>query len=278
MRTKYSYGLGICRINFKNEVTILCCRRRVSYEFIDFVKGHYPIDENLKTLLRFFERMSYEEKQIVLTFDFNKIWEHAYDKIFLNKDFSFSQEYIDNCYNKFNKVVLPNKELIEQKIKNSYNYELIWDLPKGRMEEGESTYETAIRETVEEVNITPKDYKFLDLNPVVVDYVENNTRYVLTFYIVEYNSYNNNYMPDNKEVTQVKWISENNLKNINGSIKSSITRVLMKYKRYKNDNMNNFSEKNKNFNYSQLNEIKKQFKIIRNPFNEKNIFISQQSC
>ena len=42
-----------------------------------------------------------------------------------------------------------------------------WDLPKGKRERGELPVDTAIRETKEEVNLNPNDYRFLSKMPII---------------------------------------------------------------------------------------------------------------
>lgn len=120
--------------------------------------------------------MTREEQQLVLKRDFDKLWSYAD-----NKEFS---RYKESCKKKFNEVI---KLITRDSIKN-YK-ELIWDLPKGRQDKAELNLDTAIRETHEEIGLSPKNFRILfDRLPIITTYIDYNVMYKMTFYVAEYSS------------------------------------------------------------------------------------------
>ncbi len=151
------------------------------------------------------------------------------------------------CKKKYQSVMHLLKHIIEQ----STDGQLLWEIPKGRAEKGESNLDAAIRETQEEVGIAVKSYSILfNINP----YVYNECIFcrilyeIFTAEILE--EYENHYFntKHNREVDFVKWWSLDELHNLHngmlGNNNSQYTNkvtipIVKRYKKYKKTVRNN---------------------------------------
>jgi hypothetical protein len=225
MKTKYSFGLGICKYSDDGYPSILICKKRVSYEFLDFVRGVYPLDDNYTHMKILINKMNKIERDLIETMDFTKIWWHAYHE-------SIISSHAINCENKFYNTYSDSdtkKKLTE--LLNSVNHEpMNWDLPKGKRERGDLPVDTAIRETQEEVNLYPTDYKFLSKMPIIYEIIEYGVRYILMIFIVDYIGKSNTCVPDGNEIIKVSWLKEKDVDKIEGVIKELIVDILNNYK------------------------------------------------
>jgi ADP-ribose pyrophosphatase YjhB (NUDIX family) len=181
-----SYGL-ICY--YKDKIVLV--RRKYSFSYIDFIMGKYDVN-NLKYLCLLFSRMTKIEITNILTYlDFDKLrneiglnnYTHYHKQEYENSKLKFT--YIKNLhiiediiysidkifnttfiniltnnklYNLKNNDFSINKELLN-KIKKGINTTKIydepeWEIPKGKRNDKESNIDTAIREFVEESELT----------------------------------------------------------------------------------------------------------------------------
>lgn len=225
MKTKYSFGLGICKYADDGCPSILICKKRVSYEFLDFVRGLYPTDDDYTHLKILINRMNKIERDLIASMDFTKIWSHAYRE-------SLVSSHAINCENKFYSTysIDDNKKKLLDMISSVTHEPMNWDLPKGKRERGELPVDTAIRETKEEVNLNPNDYRFLSKMPIIYEIVEYGVRYILMIFIVEFIGRHNSYMPDGNEIVKVLWLKETEIERIDGVIKHLIIDILNTYK------------------------------------------------
>jgi 8-oxo-dGTP pyrophosphatase MutT (NUDIX family) len=83
-----------------------------------------------------------------------------------------------------------------------------WGIPKGRMEEGETYAETAIRETFEETGI---DIKIITQLPYVVITRKNYKKIVIPFLAIQICKNEPNSNHDNSEVVDARWFDVKNL-------------------------------------------------------------------
>jgi hypothetical protein len=181
-----SYGL-ICYYGDK----IVLVRRKYTFAYIDFIMGKYDVN-NIKYLTLLFSRMTRKEiDNILKKLDFDLLRDsiglnnytryhkqeyensklkfayiknlHIIEDICYIIDQIFGTEFINilisnNEYKLKNNEFKVSKELIN-KIKKLINTKKIydepeWELPKGKRNDKESNINTAIREFVEESNLT----------------------------------------------------------------------------------------------------------------------------
>ena len=226
-KTKYSYGIAICA-SIDDVPYIVLCRKRISYEFIEFLHGKYSLPNEWGKVEALINKMTNSEKMEVLSFNFDRMW--RYSSFGYPKD-----EYSLRCKCKFEKN-FQNKTKLYNLINNSPCGELIWDLPKGRPDKNESMLDTAIRETNEEIGLTLSDYKLTFNKPITHNYVEYGVNYVMKFFLAEYTKKDLS-APfifkniDTKEVDMVKWWSKESIQYINTPLKKTILALIDQYQK-----------------------------------------------
>ena len=172
-KTRQSYGLAICKM-FGGSPKILLCRKRLTYEFIEFVMGKYSVSDWTK-IIDLFDKMTHDEKLYILSNNSSMMWW----KLMLNNE-------IDNPRFKrgLKRFYELDKERLGKVVADSVNGMPIWEMPKGRPNSEEIPYETAIREVEEEIKMTPLHYNLL------FDHMDFSTRdygitYRMRFFIAE---------------------------------------------------------------------------------------------
>ena len=216
MRSRDSFGLAICKKGVNNQVQILLCRHRVSYEFLEFVRGRFIFGDYTK-IIKLFDNMTKLEKEIILSNDFEIMTKHANLKINYNI-----------CRKKINNAI----EYIKTKNINGTK-NLIWDLPKGRSEINEKPLDTAMRETEEELQLNLNHYRIIsDLLPVMTSYIDYDVVYNFMFYFAQYTSPTDDWIVDNLEVDFAKWFTLEEVKKINSPLNDTIISLLSKYEDY----------------------------------------------
>lgn len=234
MSKKVSYGIALCRHNEEknNRIEILMIKKRYSYEFINFVLGRYQAYDK-KTLFHMFNNMSFAEKIDIFGMQFENMWYRIWinnpvkqynildvykhiDKN-LNVDDYMTGSDIYKCFkqkkNKFFSNFGDNVTSLRNLIINSSNSEIMWEMPKGKLESNETCIDCAIREFYEETSVKHDNYRiFYNVDPVVETIVEDGCIYKQYYYIAECTSafkpsVNFENFKQISEVEQVKWVS-----------------------------------------------------------------------
>ena len=202
----------------KDEPEILMIQRKDSLCYIDFVRGKYDI-KNSKYLQTLIDKCSIEEKQNLLTKDFNELWR---DLWLLSDNFPEDSDYLKLC-GKFNKIkggILINDKLItiDTLVKNSKTtYEMSeWEFPKGRRNMNENDFNCAKREFKEETSYEEDDYDIItNVCPFLEEFVgENKVNYRYIYYIGKLKNLDKNPIIDNErkeqitEIKDVKWFTQ----------------------------------------------------------------------
>jgi len=258
-KVKVTYGIALCRYNpnENNRTEIIMIRKRFSYYYFNFVYGLYkPTDVNYLRYL--FNNMSNAEKIDILSMQFSTMWyriwlnnpETRFDLYDIYKDFdkNITKKKVnmaDICAvyikkkNKFESVFKADggKKLYSL-IKDSANSDVMWEIPKGKINDNEMEVDGALREMTEETLINPDDISILHkVSPIIESHVENGIVYKNIYYLakpIKKNSKNademNSISIDDvdievsvdiqnfgqiSEVDQIKWISVNELKFLN---------------------------------------------------------------
>jgi 8-oxo-dGTP pyrophosphatase MutT (NUDIX family) len=249
MKTKISYGIALCRNNKEknNAIEIVLIKKRYSYHYLSFIMGHYKKNDyqHIKYLL---DHMSFSEKMDIMGMQFNHMWYriwlnnperyynitdvYKYDKSISDAEkMSFgdrsSNVYMYKMYfqkkNKFEQNFRDARDvqILRSLIHQSLSAEIIWEIPKGRKNPGESLYietnlDCAMREFYEETSIDDTKYKICyNIEPIVNSFVDEKIIYKTIYYIAELRDQSENLIPhinyksfhQISEIEQIKWVS-----------------------------------------------------------------------
>lgn len=181
MKEVKSYGILCCRKN-KHLYEILFIKKRNSYAFIDFVKGEYKTNDDVRLLL---SKMTVNEKSIILSLDFNLIWLYCCLKLD-KKSIKFIRG--ETAFKKLDKTCLINN------VKTTNHIELVYEIPKGHKNKKESILNAATREFYEETNISKEKYHiFLNIPPICYSFSDEGVKYTYIYYLALMNDFN--YIP-----------------------------------------------------------------------------------
>jgi ADP-ribose pyrophosphatase YjhB (NUDIX family) len=152
-----SYGIS-CFTKIKDDLKVLLIKRKYTYEFFHFITCNYVFNKN--NLIKMFNKMTVDEKRLILYFDFDILWcklwyeINSFNNIIYHKTKKIYDEYINI-----------HKDMIINELKNSENLKDcdcdLWSLPKGRKNYStENKFLVAIREFFEETGISRNNYYF----------------------------------------------------------------------------------------------------------------------
>jgi len=214
-KIKHSHGMAICSL-INGVPHILLMRRRLTYNFIEFITGV----NNWQKMEKLLNGMTASEKLELLSGNFAQIWW----KLNLNNN---TRCPVYKTYElKYNSL---DKERLLHLINNSTDGDLIWEMPKGRIERPETGLDAAIRETKEEIGVDRSQYKLLgeEFYHSLVDY---DVRYTMKIYLAEATKNISLAMKDRHlfEVDTVRWFSLDQLVT-NTPYYNLICEILKKY-------------------------------------------------
>lgn len=204
-RTKYSYGVACVRYN-KNrnppKIELLLIKKKCTYAFIDFITGHYKI-QNKPHIQSLFNNMTVHEKTLIMNNDFSALWYYAFmskpEALYYNnipgviitkENKRLLNDYIHKK-EQYTKLRQLNKgKLFDRMIRNSTNIDCIWEIPKGKKEyEMETDLDCAMREFNEETGLDKRKYKFwFDIRTFNSTDIDNKIRWITTYYPAVLNS------------------------------------------------------------------------------------------
>lgn len=188
------------------------------------------------------------DTSIILTDDVNKLrhkdlfyWNHIRDENFMDKDF-FSDKNEVLIYHYDISVLwrefVQHFKVIEAAgglVRNSQNELLFiyrfdkWDLPKGKIESGESREKASIREVMEECGIEQIELG-KSLATTYHIYEEKNINILKVSYWFKMNADEENLEPQLEEgITDVKWIKEADIQEVKDNTYKSILWLLSSY-------------------------------------------------
>lgn len=79
MQLKTSIGLITCRMNTQNnQIETILVQKRYSLAFSEFIHCHYSINANQGHLIKMFNNMTINERLLVKTLDFDRMWYHIW--------------------------------------------------------------------------------------------------------------------------------------------------------------------------------------------------------
>lgn len=228
-----------------NNIYYLLIRRKHSLGFIDFMRGKYPLYDK-HYLINIINEMTLEEKELLLTKDFEYLWEYIWGK-HTNMQYRVEEKNSKNKLNslqigiKLNNLEYNLKSLIEEDSVTHWN-ETEWGFPKGRRNYLEKDLQCALREFEEETGYNKNELNILlNIQPYEEIFTGSNYKsYKHRYYIAQMNSDIqdiNEIIPGNYEVSKIGWynyeescklIRPYNLEKL--SILGKVNKVLTNYK------------------------------------------------
>lgn len=209
-------SIGIIAIRkVESDVEILLIRRKNSLGFVDFMRGKYNIN-NFRYIVNLFNKMSTEEKNLILNKDFTYLWKYLWGSNINNQyknEEKISQEKLNSLKDG---VIIDNKlvniSVIIENTDEEY-CEPEWGFPKGRRNYQERDVSCAIREFEEETGYLKSNINIVyNLFPIEEIYTGSNYKsYKHKYYIA---IMNNNDKPSNSfqetEISKIEWVKLEN--------------------------------------------------------------------
>jgi 8-oxo-dGTP pyrophosphatase MutT (NUDIX family) len=234
---------------------ILLVKKRYTYNFVAFVFGQYTKKDE-KRLKSLFSGMTLQEKLDILSLNFeilwykiwlelpnihynkknesnkssnsivlSKNWEELYNKKASSCNIPYSITSVSKLElymkkkNKFETCfVSDNGERLRNLIMNTKMKELVWEIPKGRINKNEESLDCAIREFKEETNIDIDSYSIIfNIRPIIETYVSSNVKYIHTYHMAfspEKIEPIISFKYDNQisEIEQIRWVNIDEIK------------------------------------------------------------------
>jgi 8-oxo-dGTP pyrophosphatase MutT (NUDIX family) len=188
---------------FYNQRTVLLSAKH-NYSFNNKYGIYYRYNDNL------------DIKPILDIFEKNKIIDqlHVYSE---------DLEHLFKIFSSFFKIKAPDDKILVIKRRGK------WDLPKGKIEPGESNEEGALREVEEECGISNLELKKLITTTYHTYTLNNEAILKRTFWYDMEHSSNSKLTPQTEEeISEVKWLSENDINMVLKNTFPSIIEVLKK--------------------------------------------------
>lgn len=168
----------------KEQVKFLFIRRKHTLGYMEFVRGHYRVD-NFDGIIFLFEQMTPEEIQKIANAEsFDQIWTDLW-----NGSERGGYEHEKEMSRRKYIQLLEDDEILNL---NYYTKEVVpaynipeWGFPKGRRNYQERDLVCAVREFIEETDLTPDNIQLLEgVPPVSEDFIgTNGTPYRHVYYL-----------------------------------------------------------------------------------------------
>ena len=250
-----SYGIIIYDEDKNGNKKIIMVERKDSLSYIEFLRGKYTKPDNIEYLKLLFSRLSNNEKQKLLKYDFDTLWENLWIHTEtinqrIKKEYSKSKEK----FNRLKEGIMVNgsKITLESLLSNiETNYEMNeWEIPKGRRKDLENNRECAIRELCEETNIKSDNYDlYNNIIPLIEEYIGiNGVRYKHVYYIGKIKNrdicnleIDMNNKDQYTEIKKIEWLNEeecySRIREYDDHKRKIIYELFRFLKTYKNDVM-----------------------------------------
>lgn len=225
---KISAGI-ICLNYYEGEYRVLVVKKKVSYAFEYFIKTIHKKKKN-NELVKCFKNMTYDEKFALSTFNVDYILYKLFS------DFDTVKKSKMNIISNFTKYYTTyySYNLIYSLLNTTSSIPLEYDLPRGRVNDGEMLLECAIREFREETTLQKKQYRLFPRFSIKNIITDNNITYEYTYFLAlledkenRINKNNTNYVnfynkKQSDELNELRWLNLNELKFYNPNIYSLV--------------------------------------------------------
>lgn len=177
-----SYGIACARKNSSTgNYEILMIKKRATYAFIDFLRGRYD-PMRFHELEFAFNEMTISEKILIRTRDFNMLWVYCWGSEPVKP--SERNMYAKSAKKFMQLCEIKDGEYLLDLLNKSGHAELLWEIPKGRLNKNESPIDSAMREFEEETGIGKESYRLLpDEGTIEYTFSDAGVRYKYIYYL-----------------------------------------------------------------------------------------------
>jgi 8-oxo-dGTP pyrophosphatase MutT (NUDIX family) len=226
-------------------IEYLMIRRNHSLGFVDFMRGKYPL-YNKNYLMNIINEMTVNEKNLLLTSTFEKLWEYIWGVSSTGIQYRGEEKISKNKFTSISLgITINNKEytlktLIDES--DTHWEETEWGFPKGRRNFQEKDIQCGIREFEEETGINREQIQLIQ-NTLPFEEIFTGSNYksyrhrYYVAYIKDSIDYIENYQ--NYEVSKMDWYSYEEACNLirpynleKLSVLEKVNKILTKYRLY----------------------------------------------
>jgi 8-oxo-dGTP pyrophosphatase MutT (NUDIX family) len=180
---KYNNEAGLERFGmYKDKIKFLLIRRRHTLGYMEFIRGHYKVD-NIDGIIYLFRQMVTEEIEKLGQYEFDELWIElwGYNS---NKDNEYKHSKEKFIRLKEGGEDYLNLEFYIQRVKPQWTSPE-WGFPKGRRIFHESNIDCAVREFEEETGLADDEYSiFNTMKPLEESLIgTNGIQYKHVYYI-----------------------------------------------------------------------------------------------
>ena len=215
---------GIILFNYNNDkkaFEYLCICRKDSLGYVEFIRGKYN-EKNEYQIQRLINEMTLDEKNKLLQYDFNELWDTLWNKSRNTLNMKFNKEKKISSL-KFN--YLKQNGILKKCIdKNETQWNTKeWGFPKGRRNYNETNIQTALRECIEETGLVKENINIIENVKKFKEIFSgsNYKSYETNYYLAKYEtipSTHNNEIKEiddlycSNEVSEMKWMNLDEIK------------------------------------------------------------------
>jgi 8-oxo-dGTP pyrophosphatase MutT (NUDIX family) len=200
-RTKRSSGIACCRRQ-EGKLQVLMVQKRYTYAYSRFVNGNY-VAWDRQGIMRLFGEMTMEEKSIIGSMDFVKMWQRVWNDKARSGSFHSSRSKFENNWGR------DGGRRLKDMLNRSGWGKLVWEVPKGRRLPEEAGVECAVREFREETGVDKSQYLLYPQVTRTIQHVSGDTRYISTYYLAMCDKVlpRIDYSRGQDEVADITWMS-----------------------------------------------------------------------
>lgn len=240
---KYSYGIACCRRRPCGGIEMLMVQKKTTYEFNAFVHANYDRTDT-KYVLSLFNKMSTDEKNILLTLDFSMIWYRLFGEGMVTCERNGVERLKPirraSIYNRKKGLFMTHFAAdggikLRAMLNLTTCHEPTWEPPKGHRKEGETPIDAAKREFMEETSASIDDFIVLPaLGSYKQSFMDAGVTYATEhFFAIAKNDFNPAIRfgsVASSEVSQLRWMTAPDIRALNLPIEMR-NRLLVQYEK-----------------------------------------------
>lgn len=158
---------------YKDCISFLLIRRKHSLGFVEFIRGRYKSD-NIDGIIFLFQQMTQDEINLIRNNEFDELWNGFWGDSDKKKYFQREYSKSKDNFEKLKESTEFNIDFFTSTVKPEYNTPE-WGFPKGRRGWGETDFDCAKREVLEETGLHESAYTIINNGePVIEDLTGTN--------------------------------------------------------------------------------------------------------